>query len=119
MKYYKDRVLAKPNYSFAKRQKELAKKKKKEEKRQRKLEKRKINAEEEKDDLYLRKISSFSAEFPHCRALNKRCLLLKSETGVVSSMYACIARIIRQASPQCRPPAASSGLDTVHFFYRG
>jgi hypothetical protein len=31
--------LAKPNYSFEKRQKELAKKKKKEEKRQRKLSK--------------------------------------------------------------------------------
>jgi hypothetical protein len=33
--------LAKTNYSFEKRQKELAKKKKKEEKRQRKLEKQK------------------------------------------------------------------------------
>jgi hypothetical protein len=33
--------LAKPNYSFEKRQKELAKKKKKEEKKQRKLEKQK------------------------------------------------------------------------------
>ena len=31
--------MAKPNYSFEKRQKELAKKRKKEEKRQRKLEK--------------------------------------------------------------------------------
>ena len=38
---YKDRLLAKTNYSFAKRQKEIAKKKKKEEKRQNKLEKRK------------------------------------------------------------------------------
>jgi hypothetical protein len=35
----KDSVLAKPNYSFQKRQKELAKKKKKEEKKQRKQEK--------------------------------------------------------------------------------
>jgi len=33
-------ILAKPNYKFQKRQKELAKKKKKEEKRQRKLAKR-------------------------------------------------------------------------------
>jgi hypothetical protein len=35
--------LAKTNYSFEKRQKELAKKKKKEEKRQRKLDKNKEN----------------------------------------------------------------------------
>ena len=42
--------MAKTNYSFEKRQKELAKKKKKEEKRQRKLEKQKDPAGE-KDDL--------------------------------------------------------------------
>jgi len=35
----KDRTLAKTNYSFEKRQKELARKKKKEEKKQRKLKK--------------------------------------------------------------------------------
>ena len=35
----KDRILAKSNYRYEKRQKELAKKKKKEEKRQRKLDK--------------------------------------------------------------------------------
>ncbi len=35
----KERVLAKPNYSYEKRQKELAKKKKKEEKKARKQEK--------------------------------------------------------------------------------
>ena len=46
----KERVLAKTNYSFAKRQKELAKKKKKEEKIQRKLEKQK-NPAGEKEDL--------------------------------------------------------------------
>ncbi len=45
----KDRLLAKTNYSFAKRQKELAKKKKKEEKRQNKLDKRK-SVDEQKDD---------------------------------------------------------------------
>lgn len=45
----KDRLLAKPNYSFQKRQKELAKKKKKEEKKQRKLEKQEIPAEEEEN----------------------------------------------------------------------
>jgi hypothetical protein len=43
---HKDRVMAKPNYSFQKRQKELAKKKKKEEKKQRKLE-RQNNSEGE------------------------------------------------------------------------
>ena len=43
-------ILAKPNYSFEKRQKELAKKKKKEEKRQQKLEKQK-NTDEDKDVL--------------------------------------------------------------------
>ncbi|MEA1970074.1 MAG: hypothetical protein U9N37_00445 [Thermodesulfobacteriota bacterium] len=41
--------MAKPNYSFQKRQKELAKKKKKEEKRQRKLEKQNISAGEEEN----------------------------------------------------------------------
>jgi len=40
-KLIKDRALARTNYSFEKRQKELAKKKKKEEKRQRKLERQK------------------------------------------------------------------------------
>jgi hypothetical protein len=44
--------LAKNNYSFDKRQKELAKKKKKEEKLQRKLEKHK-NPDMEKEDLFL------------------------------------------------------------------
>ncbi len=42
----KDVNLARTNYSFEKRQKELAKKKKKEEKRQRKLEKQKGIADE-------------------------------------------------------------------------
>ncbi|WP_320172882.1 hypothetical protein [Maridesulfovibrio sp.] len=37
--------MAKPNYSFAKRQKELAKKKKKEEKKQRKLAKKQDDQE--------------------------------------------------------------------------
>ncbi|MFH0784521.1 MAG: hypothetical protein V2B20_21535 [Pseudomonadota bacterium] len=41
--------MAKPNYSFEKRQKELAKKKKKEEKRQQKLEKVK-HPDEDKDN---------------------------------------------------------------------
>ena len=42
--------MAKPNYEFKKRQKELAKKKKKEEKKQRKLEKKVAeNDETEKD----------------------------------------------------------------------
>ena len=45
----KDRTLAKTNYSFEKRQKELARKKKKEEKRQRKLEKQKNGAGETGD----------------------------------------------------------------------
>jgi hypothetical protein len=39
-------TLARTNYSYEKRQKELAKKKKKEEKKQRKLEKMKISTEE-------------------------------------------------------------------------
>ena len=42
-------TLAKPNYSFEKRQKELAKKKKKEEKRQQKLQKIK-HPEDDKDN---------------------------------------------------------------------
>jgi hypothetical protein len=37
---HKDKILARTNYSFEKRQKELAKKKKKDEKRQRKLDKK-------------------------------------------------------------------------------
>jgi hypothetical protein len=41
--------LARPNYSFQKRQKELARKKKKEQKRQRKLEKNTIKSEENPD----------------------------------------------------------------------
>ena len=41
--------MARTNYSFEKRQKELAKKKKKEEKRQRKLEKK--NPAEENEDI--------------------------------------------------------------------
>ena len=45
-------ILAKPNYSFEKRQKELAKKKKKEEKKQQKQEKLK-NPGEDKDPLDL------------------------------------------------------------------
>ena len=43
--------LARTNYSYEKRQKELAKKKKKEEKRQRKLEKREEAAPQDKDQL--------------------------------------------------------------------
>ncbi len=46
----KEMILAKPNYSFEKRQKELAKKKKKEEKRQQKQENKKISGED-KDNL--------------------------------------------------------------------
>ena len=46
----KERVLARTNYSFEKRQKELAKKKKKEEKRQRKLEKQSDSVEEKEDN---------------------------------------------------------------------
>ncbi len=44
--------MAKPNYSFEKRKKELAKKKKKEEKKQRKLEKQNKPAGE-KEGLFL------------------------------------------------------------------
>jgi len=43
--------LAKPNYSYEKRQKELARKKKKEEKKQRKLEKQKQRTDEPSDDI--------------------------------------------------------------------
>ena len=50
--FYKEKVLAKPNYSFEKRKKEMAKKKKKEEKKQRKLEKQN-NAGEEKGNQLL------------------------------------------------------------------
>jgi len=42
-------VLAKDNYSFQKRQKELAKKKKKEEKRQSKLDKKNMQAKAEEE----------------------------------------------------------------------
>jgi hypothetical protein len=45
-------ILAKPNYSFEKRQKELAKKKKKEEKKQQKQDKLK-HPDEDKDTLDL------------------------------------------------------------------
>ncbi len=41
--------MAKPNYQFEKRKKELAKIKKKEEKRQRKLDKKNIESEENPD----------------------------------------------------------------------
>jgi hypothetical protein len=41
--------LARTNYSYEKRQKELAKKKKKEEKKQRKLEKQNVSIEEKED----------------------------------------------------------------------
>jgi len=43
--------MAKPNYQFKKRQKELAKKKKKEEKRQRKLENKVVKTDEIEKDL--------------------------------------------------------------------
>ena len=43
----KEGMLAKDNYSYQKRQKELAKKKKKEEKRQRKMDKGNAQAKEE------------------------------------------------------------------------
>jgi len=42
--------MAKPNYQFKKRQKELAKKKKKEEKRQRKLENKAVETDETVED---------------------------------------------------------------------
>jgi len=45
--------MAKPNYQFRKRQKELAKKKKKEEKRKRKLENKAVSTDEtEKDPTF-------------------------------------------------------------------
>lgn len=43
--------MGRPNYSFAKRQKELAKKKKKEEKKQRKLAKKKESSGVEDSDV--------------------------------------------------------------------
>jgi hypothetical protein len=43
-------TMAKPNYQFKKRQKELAKKKKKEEKRQRKLENKGVENDENQKD---------------------------------------------------------------------
>lgn len=42
--------MARPNYQFKKRQKELAKKKKKEEKRQRKLEHKAVHTDENQKD---------------------------------------------------------------------
>jgi hypothetical protein len=42
--------MAKPNYQFKKRQKELAKKKKKEEKRQRKLDNKAVEPDETEKD---------------------------------------------------------------------
>ena len=42
--------MARPNFQFKKRQKELAKKKKKEEKRQAKLDKKTIKSEEDPND---------------------------------------------------------------------
>ena len=42
--------MAKPNYQFKKRQKELAKKKKKEEKRRRKLENKAVEADENQEE---------------------------------------------------------------------
>ena len=46
---HKDKILARTNYSYEKRQKELAKKKKKEEKKLRKLEKKGTPALENED----------------------------------------------------------------------
>ncbi|MEA3360873.1 MAG: hypothetical protein U9R17_15910 [Thermodesulfobacteriota bacterium] len=48
--YQKGNAMAKPNYQFKKRQKELAKKKKKEEKRQRKLENKVVETDETPED---------------------------------------------------------------------
>ncbi len=45
----KEGMLAKDNYSYQKRQKEMAKKKKKEEKKQRKLDKENMKPKEEND----------------------------------------------------------------------
>ena len=46
----KGNAMAKPNYQFKKRQKELAKKKKKEEKRKRKLENKAVETDETEND---------------------------------------------------------------------
>ncbi len=46
----KGKAMAKPNYQFKKRQKELAKKKKKEEKRQRKLDNKAVEPDETEKD---------------------------------------------------------------------
>ncbi len=46
----KENAMAKSNYQFKKRQKELAKKKKKEEKRQRKLDKKGVETDETEQD---------------------------------------------------------------------
>ena len=46
----KGNAMAKPNYQFKKRQKELAKKKKKEEKRQRKLKNKEVKTDETEQD---------------------------------------------------------------------
>ena len=46
---HKDKILARTNYSYEKRQKELAKKKKKEEKKLRKLEKKNAQASGNED----------------------------------------------------------------------
>ena len=51
--------MAKTNYSFQKRQKELAKKKKKEDKKQAKLEKQKI-LDEEKEDIVALSVTNLS-----------------------------------------------------------
>jgi len=47
----KEGILAKDNYSYQKKQKELAKKKKKEEKRQRKLDKGNMQAKEDSEQV--------------------------------------------------------------------
>jgi len=46
----KGNAMAKPNYQFKKRQKELAKKKKKDEKKQRKLENKAVETDETQED---------------------------------------------------------------------
>jgi len=48
--YQKGNAMAKPNYQFKKRQKELAKKKKKDEKKQRKLENKAVETDETPED---------------------------------------------------------------------
>jgi hypothetical protein len=50
----KGNVMAKSNYAFQRRQKELAKKKKKEEKRQRKLDKKSVEVDDTVDTTILR-----------------------------------------------------------------